>query len=121
MSFSPRNVARGLQRLSSLTYYKVLKREKRFTLKLDAAKNTHLYQKHYSSLFANNNKTTFLGKKLSFAKRDEKRYVSNKNDKYKISYKNVSGRRICLPRPRVELGAPKIIIFEILYCSEIRK
>ncbi len=28
---------------------------------------------HYSSLFTNNDKTTFLWKKLSFAKRDEKR------------------------------------------------
>ncbi len=41
MSVFPRSGATGLQKLSSLIYYNVLKREMRFTLKLDAAKNTH--------------------------------------------------------------------------------
>ncbi len=47
MSISPMSGARGLQRLSSLKYYNVLKWEKRFTLKLDAAKNTHFLKKDF--------------------------------------------------------------------------
>ncbi len=47
MSVFPKNGARGLQRLSSLKHYNILKREKRFTLKLDAAKNTHYIKKCY--------------------------------------------------------------------------
>ncbi len=41
---SPQNGARGLQTLPCLKYYYVLKLENRFTLELNAAKNT-LYEK----------------------------------------------------------------------------
>ncbi len=40
MSISGRSGARGLQRLICLKYYDVLKQEIRFTLRLNAVKNT---------------------------------------------------------------------------------
>ncbi len=46
MSTSPRSGAREIQRLPSLKYYNELKRETRFTLELDAAKNAHYMYKN---------------------------------------------------------------------------
>ncbi len=45
MFISPESGVGGLQRLSSLKYYCVLKWESRFTLGVDAAKNTHCIKK----------------------------------------------------------------------------
>ncbi len=47
----------------------VTKKKQRVYIKIECLKPAT----HYSSLFANNDKTTFLPKKTSFTKRDKKR------------------------------------------------
>ncbi len=47
MPISPRSGARWLQRLTFLKHYNVLKRESRFTLVLNAAKNTNYIKKRF--------------------------------------------------------------------------
>ncbi len=44
MFVSPRSGARGLQRFPYLKNYEIQKQESRFTLGLNAAKNTHYFQ-----------------------------------------------------------------------------
>ncbi len=71
--------------MSFLKYYNVLELENGFTLDMDAEKNTNYIK-------------IFFKKKIAH---------------YLISYKKLDGR-ISLSSPGVELGTPKIAIFEIL-------
>ncbi len=82
-SISSRIGARGLQRLSLVKYYNVLEWESRFTLGLNAAKNTDYFKKFFKKLFR--------------IKYHTENSVKNSLDAYLISLKSGARRLQRLP------------------------
>ncbi len=92
MSISPRSGAWRLQRLICLKYYNVLKKESKFTLRLNAAESTDYIKKFL--------KQNFLSIKF-FTKKSVGAYVYLGQE--------------------WSSGASKIDMFEILWCTETGK
>ncbi len=89
----------GVYKDCSLKYYNVQKQESRFILGFDTGKNMY-----------------YIKKCILYQKKLQLKVVENW-----IPFKKVSERTYLSPSKVEELGAPKIDMFQILYCAEMEK